>query len=45
MDAASSRDGYSDVGFRLAFTAPRETLAARLQRVLRVHGYLPALGK
>ena len=33
-------DGYADVGFRLAFTAPRESPAERLKRVLRGHGYL-----
>ena len=43
VPAPDSRDGYSDVGFRLAFAAPRETAAARLQRVLRSVGYLPAL--
>jgi formylglycine-generating enzyme required for sulfatase activity len=43
VDAAGSRDGYADVGFRLAFTAPRETPAERLQRILRSVGYLGAL--
>ena len=35
-----ARDSYSDVGFRLAFTAPRETPADQLRRILRRRGYL-----
>jgi len=34
-------DSYSDVGFRLAFTAPRESPGDELARLLREHGYLP----
>jgi hypothetical protein len=36
------RDSFSDVGFRLAFTAPRETAADQLKRILRQWGYLAA---
>jgi hypothetical protein len=36
----NGRDSFSDVGFRLAFTAPRETPADQLRRILRRHGYL-----
>jgi hypothetical protein len=43
LDQPASRDGWADVGFRLAFTAPRESPAARLQRILRARGYLPEL--
>ena len=32
--------GFSDVGFRLAFTAPAEPLQARLRRTLTAQGYL-----
>ncbi|MFW6163082.1 MAG: SUMF1/EgtB/PvdO family nonheme iron enzyme, partial [Planctomycetota bacterium] len=42
---ADSRNGYSDVGFRLAFTAPREEPAARLKRMLRGAGYLAGKGQ
>jgi len=37
------RGGYSDVGFRLAFTAPGEPFAVRLRRLLAARGYLPAM--
>jgi len=33
-------DSYWDVGFRLAFTAPKETPADQLRRLLRKRGYL-----
>ena len=36
----NGRDSFSDVGFRLAFTAPRETPADQLRRILRRRGYL-----
>ena len=38
--AKGGRDSYSDVGFRLAFTAPRESPADQLRRILRKAGYL-----
>ncbi|MBM4032597.1 MAG: hypothetical protein FJ291_12535 [Planctomycetes bacterium] len=38
--AKEGRDSFSDVGFRLAFTAPRETAADQLKRILRQWGYL-----
>lgn len=43
LPGPASREGYADVGFRLAFTAPRESAAARLQRLLRSAAYLPKL--
>ncbi len=33
------KDSFADVGFRLAFTAPTETPADRLKRILRRSGY------
>jgi len=35
-----ARAGLSDVGFRLAFTAPQESVAARIRRFVRRQGYL-----
>jgi len=43
VDLARAREGYSDVGFRLAFTAPKVGPAQRVARVLRKHDYLPGL--
>jgi hypothetical protein len=40
VDLEPARLGYADVGFRLAFTAPKEPLVARLSRVLKEQGYL-----
>ena len=37
----SSREGYADVGFRLAFTAPAMPLRTRLHDVLTRSGYPP----
>ena len=37
--------GYSDVGFRLAFTAPAESLSVRLRRLLTSSGYLTVAAK
>jgi hypothetical protein len=36
-------DGLSDVGFRLAFTAPTESVIAKLKRFVRAQGYLAAI--
>ena len=43
LDLAQAHGGYSDVGLRLAFTAPRDAPAARVAAVLKKHGYLPQL--
>jgi len=43
VDLARAREGYSDVGFRLAFTAPKVGPAQRVAQVLRKHDYLPRL--
>jgi hypothetical protein len=40
-----ARQGYSDVGFRLAFTAPRVAPVSLVRRVLSDQGYLPELGR
>jgi hypothetical protein len=40
VDQRALWQGYSDVGFRLAFTAPRETPADKLKRILADAGYL-----
>ena len=42
VDVAGARKGYSDVGFRLAFSAPGESAASQLWRLLAVPGYLTA---
>jgi len=43
LKVADPRDAcYADVGFRLAFTAPRETAAEALKRILLRRGYLTA---
>ncbi|HUT32681.1 MAG TPA: hypothetical protein VNE39_04300 [Planctomycetota bacterium] len=39
VDLERARQGFSDVGFRLAFTAPVDPPAARLAAVLKEHGY------
>ena len=39
-DLARARRGYSDVGFRLAFTAPGDPVARRLKNLLKRWGYL-----
>ena len=43
VDLAVAREGYADVGFRLAFSAPQESVLARVQRLLKTQGYVPAL--
>jgi len=43
VDLAAARQGYSDVGFRLAFTAPRDAPVSRVARVLKRHGYVTGL--
>jgi len=40
LAAKEAAFGYSDVGFRLAFTAPAESLGVRLRRLLTARGYL-----
>jgi len=40
IDYGDASLGYSDVGFRLAFTAPAESVGARLRRLLNARGYL-----
>jgi hypothetical protein len=40
VDAKEMQGGFSDVGFRLAFTAPAEPLYLRLSRLLADQGYL-----
>jgi len=40
LAAKEAAFGYSDVGFRLAFTAPAESLSVRLRRLLTSRGYL-----
>jgi hypothetical protein len=40
VDQRALWQGYSDVGFRLAFTAPRETPTDKLKRILTDAGYL-----
>ncbi len=42
VDPAIAAEGFSDVGFRLAFTAPAEALRVRLRRLLTERGYLAA---
>jgi len=42
-ERVAERRGFSDVGFRLAFTAPGEPLSLALRRVLASKGYLPGL--
>jgi len=39
----AERRGFSDVGFRLAFTAPGEPFSLALRRILAAAGYLPNL--
>ncbi len=39
VDLEKARQGFSDVGFRLAFTAPVDPPAVRLASVLREQGY------
>jgi len=39
VDYAEASAGYADVGLRLAFTAPAETVQVRLRRLLTVTGY------
>ncbi|MBM4038421.1 MAG: hypothetical protein FJ290_07895 [Planctomycetes bacterium] len=39
VDLEKAQQGYSDVGFRLAFTAPVDPPAVRLASVLREQGY------
>ncbi len=39
VDYAEASAGYTDVGLRLAFTAPVETLQVRLRRLLAARGY------
>jgi len=34
LNVDAAKDGYSDVGFRLAFTTPQESLASKLRRIL-----------
>jgi hypothetical protein len=41
VSLSSARIGFSDVGFRLAFTSPADPLVAKLQRILDKHAYLP----
>lgn len=43
VDYAEASAGYADVGIRLAFTAPAETIQVRLRRLLTATGY-PAVG-
>ena len=43
MDLSAAREGYADVGFRLAFSAPRESLLARARQLVKKQGYVPAL--
>jgi hypothetical protein len=40
LDCSDPRRAFADVGFRLAFTAPVEPLAARLKRKLAARSYL-----
>lgn len=40
VDYTEAHAGYSDVGFRLAFAAPAESLHHRLRRLLDTQGYL-----
>jgi hypothetical protein len=39
VDYAEASAGYADVGLRLAFTAPAETVQVRLRRLLTATGY------
>ena len=41
VDLSGAEEGFADVGLRLAFTAPTESLKGRLQRFLGGWGYLP----
>jgi len=43
-DPARASEGFADVGFRLAFTAPAMPLHTRLRRALNQRGYLPSAG-
>ena len=45
VDFVEAAEGYSDVGFRLAFTAPAESLSVRLRRLLTTRGYLTTPSK
>jgi formylglycine-generating enzyme required for sulfatase activity len=38
---SGARYGYSDVGFRLAFSSPSTPLVVKLQQILDKHAYLP----
>lgn len=44
VNYAEASAGYADVGFRLAFTAPAETIQVRIRRLLSAMGY-PAVGR
>jgi len=44
VDYAEASAGYADVGFRLAFTAPAETIQVRIRRLLTATGY-PAVDR
>ena len=45
VDFGRASRGYADVGFRLAFTAPAESLHTRLRRLLQARGYLAGASK
>ncbi len=42
VDLTEARSGYSDVGCRLAFAAPRPNLSAQVRRILEAQPYLTA---
>jgi hypothetical protein len=45
LDLHEARRGYSDVGLRLAFSAPSQTPSERLAELSRKRWYLPVPGK
>jgi len=45
VDYAEASAGYADVGLRLAFTAPAETVQVRLRRLLTACGYPVVVSK
>ena len=45
LDDAEAMEGFADVGFRLAFTAPAEARSVRLRRLLKTAGYLTGPAK